>query len=80
MTDEAWPDDYVDPLQQEFEELITETVARVRNGEVAIEIAVAEAADSEFARMYEMSPGFIGHHVSCGLGASDPQAFTAARR
>lgn len=80
MTDEAWPDAYVDPLQREFEELIAKTVARISNGEVAVEIAAAEAADSEFARMYELSPGFIGHHVSCGLGASAPQAFTATRR
>lgn len=75
MTDEAWPDDYVDPLQQELEELIVERVARVRNGEVVVAVAVAEAADSDFAKMYEMSPGFIGHLVTCGLGASEPQAF-----
>lgn len=80
MRDEVWPDDHADPLQQEFKELITGTVARIRSGEVAIEIAVVEAADSEFARMYEMSPGFIEHHVSSALGASEPRALATARR
>lgn len=80
MTDEAWPDEYVDPLQREFEELIAETVTRVRNGEVAVEVAAAETAGSEFARMFELSPGFIGHHVSCEMGASELQTFTGNRR
>ncbi len=74
MTDEEWPDDYVDPLQRDFEEFISETFARTHNGEASIVVAVAEAADSEFARMYEISPGYIEHHVSCGLGVPKAQA------
>lgn len=65
---------------QEFHEFVSESAAKVRNGEATIEAAVAEAADSDFARLYDLSPGYIEHHVSCYLERPEPQVSTRLDR
>jgi len=59
-----WPVDYVDPYQEMLADFVSDIEAKVRNGESTLEAALSEAAESEFARTYGLSEGFIAGHVS----------------
>ncbi len=50
----GWPDDYVDPYQQEFAEFTAESVTRIQSGDTTV-----EAAASEFAARYDLPVGFV---------------------
>lgn len=58
-----FPADYVDPYQQMLADFVQDIEAKVRNGEMTLEVALSEAAESEFATEYGLSKGYIGKHV-----------------
>jgi 1,2-phenylacetyl-CoA epoxidase PaaB subunit len=69
-----WPDDYVDPHQQELAEFTAESVTRIQNGETTI-----EAAAAEFAARYELPVGFVASGLSQALEDAQNAAVGLAR-
>lgn len=80
MSNEVWPKKYAHPQMQELHEFISESAVKVRDGEATIEAAVEEAANSDLAKLYDLSPSWIEHHVSCFLERPEFQVPTGLRR